>query len=126
MKIILLILLSLLLPTYVYGQNAPAIEVIDSPWDFGQVKRGEISEKSFFIINSGEETLLIEGISSCCGYLIVDLSLWAIVSGEKSKITISCNSRLKNLGQDEKYFTIKSNDPANPELKAPIISYIIE
>ncbi|MDP8234365.1 MAG: DUF1573 domain-containing protein [Candidatus Saelkia tenebricola] len=126
MKIILLILLFILLPAYTYGQDIPVIEAIDSPWDFGQVKKSEISEKSFFIVNKGEGTLFIQNISSCCGYHMVDLSLWAIAPEEKSKITISCNGRLKNLGRDEKYFTIQSNDPTNPELKVPVISYIVE
>ena len=125
-KSTLLVLSLLLLTAYAYGQNAPQIEAINSPWDFGRVKQGLIIEKHFFIANRGESPLVIESVSSCCGYRIVNLSLWTIAPGEKSKITISCSSRLKNPGEDKKYFTIKSNDPANPELKVPIISYIIE
>ena len=122
----MLVLLLFLLPAYVYGENAPQIEAIDSPWDFGQVKRGQIIEKDFLIANRGEEPLVIESVSSCCGYRIVNLSLWTIAPGGKSKITIYCNSKLKSPGEDKKYFTIKSNDPANPEFKVPVISFIIE
>ncbi|MDP8216611.1 MAG: hypothetical protein P9L98_04775 [Candidatus Kaelpia imicola] len=46
-KITLLVLSLFLLPAYIYGQDAPVIEAIDSPWDFGQVKRGEIVRDYF-------------------------------------------------------------------------------
>ncbi len=122
----LLFLTLFLLPAYLYAENLPKIELVDSPWDFGQVKKDQIAEKSFFITNEGEGKLSIKSVSSCCGYRLKELSSWKIAPGERSEITILCNGKIKNIGKDEKKFTIKSNDPVNPELKAPVRSYIVE
>ncbi len=119
-------LLLLLLTVPLFAESRPTIEVLNAPWDFGQIKIGSISEKIFLITNTGEKDLSIKGVRSCCGYSMVELSSWVIAPNEQSEITISCNSEFKNPGIDKKYFTIKSNDPDNPEVKVLVISHIVE
>ncbi len=109
-----------------FAESRPNIEPLNTPWDFGQIDKGEVVKKTFTISNIGDKRLTIEGVRSCCGYSMLKLSSWVIAPNESASITISCNSEFKNPGIDKKYFTIKSNDPIKPELKIPLSSYIVE
>jgi hypothetical protein len=109
-----------------FAEEWPLIEALDTPWDFGRIKRGEVAEKSFYITNRGDETLNIKGVRSCCGYSMLELSSWTIEPGETAEITISSDTKLKYPGPDKNYFTLKSDDPENPNLNVSITAYIVE
>lgn len=156
-KTIVFLFYLLLLPCYIWGENTSNLknnyngnidqqcgccqngtcqenrqdyydlEALGSPWDFGQVNKGQIIEKTFSVINRGEETVFIDSVSSCCGYLMIELSSWVIAPSEISQITISCDTYLKTAGSDTKYITFRlGNSNDGLEFKAPVSAYIVE
>ena len=107
-----------------YGQKAPALEAVSSPWDFGSVKKGAIKEKTFILRNAGGGRTVLENVSSCCGYSVMDVSSWEIDPGKTSEIKVSCDTARKEVGKDENKVTVRSNDPANPVLEIPVTATV--
>jgi hypothetical protein len=125
MKITYALLVLVFLCPASYGQRAPELEALSSPWDFGRVRKGDIKEKSFTLRNAGDEKVVIENVSSCCGYGVTDVSRWEISPGQESKIKVSCDASRKEPGEDKNKVSIRSNDPDNPTLTVPVTAVII-
>ncbi len=47
-----------------HSEAAPVITVTEDVYDFGEVKQGDELEHTFVISNSGDETLVIEKVTS--------------------------------------------------------------
>jgi rhodanese-related sulfurtransferase len=103
----------------------PRLEVVEEPWDFGEISEGDKEEKTFYIKNSGDETLVLDKVRSCCGYMVMDVLTWELEPGTKSGIKLISDTSRKDPGKDEKKITIISNDQSSPEIKIPVFSTII-
>lgn len=108
-----------------HSQKGPFLESKTPVWDFGDVKIGEVKEKTFSMFNGRDKEASIKNVSSCCGYTVVNVSNWEIIPGGESEVTISCDASRKTPGKDEKKVTIRSNDPDNPILQIAVTANII-
>jgi hypothetical protein len=106
------------------AKAASKIEALNEPWSFGEIEKGALATKAFYIKNGGDSELIINRIQACCGYGVVDMSLWKIMPGEKAELVISSDTSRKPVGEDQKAVTISSNDPVNPEIKIPVRSTV--
>jgi hypothetical protein len=94
------------------------VEIIDSAFDFGKVKEGEIVEYNYRFKNSGKNPLIIEDAMASCGCTVPEKPDHPIQPGEMDFIKVKFNSD-KRPGEAHKTITITSN--ANPEFPTLIL-----
>ncbi|HPN73163.1 MAG TPA: DUF1573 domain-containing protein [Candidatus Omnitrophota bacterium] len=123
---IVLFIAAVLISGPAYSQKGPLIGTGLSSWEFGDVKKSSIAEKIFSVENSGDETLVIQNVSSCCGYGVVDVSEWEMEPGESSMIKVSCDSSRKTPGRDEKKVVVRSNSVNFPVLEIPVTCNVVD
>ncbi|RPI18349.1 MAG: DUF1573 domain-containing protein [Ignavibacteriae bacterium] len=92
----------------------PTIYFTEEKHDFGEVKQGPAVLGEFEFMNTGQETLIIKGVTASCGCTsaMVDEKK-EFAPGEKGKIKYTFNTEGRN-GVNEKIITVESNDVKNP------------
>ena len=88
------------------------VQIIDSVYNFGKIKEGDIVEYSYRFKNTGKQPLVIIDARASCGCTVPEKPEKAIAPGEIGFIKVKFNSENKP-GQAHKTITIESN--ANPE-----------
>lgn len=106
------------------AKTGPKISVDTKYWDFGTVKEGEIKEKSFAVINIGDEDLIIRKVFTNCGCTKANISSKRIAPKGKAELKVVYDTKGKSLGKDDKDIYIVSNDPLNPKIKITITTII--
>ena len=88
------------------------VEVIDTTYNFGKIKEGEIVEYNYRFKNTGNKPLIIEEAQASCGCTVPEKPDHPIKPGEMGFIKVKFNSDHRP-GEAQKSITITSN--ANPE-----------
>ena len=88
------------------------VAVIDTIYNFGKIKEGEIVEYNYRFKNTGNKPLIIEEAQASCGCTIPEKPDHPIKPGETGFIKVKFNSDHRP-GEAYKSITITSN--ANPE-----------
>ncbi len=105
--------------------EGPELKAVKEVWDFGKIVKGDVKEKAFSIINTGDESLEIDEIKACCGYKVADVGKWVLAPGERTEIKVTSDTRRKTTGNDAKKITIISNDSKFAERKITVTSQVI-
>jgi hypothetical protein len=116
-----LFVVSLLSPAA--GAGTPKIKFKETAWDFGKIKQGEVASHEFVFTNEGDDTLMIEKVSTTCGCTAALVSDRSIPPGKSGKIEVKFDSRGYG-GQVTKIVYVQSNDPKEAqralEIKAQV------
>ncbi|MCG3126817.1 MAG: hypothetical protein CHACPFDD_01672 [Phycisphaerae bacterium] len=102
---------------------SPRIEVSEPEISFGTVWQGEPLKHDITLKNSGVATLKILDVSASCGCTRGELGKNELAPGESTSFSISVDS-LKRKGDLETYVSVKSNDPANFDLRVKVKAFI--
>lgn len=94
------------------------VGIIDSVYDFGKVKEGDIVEYNYRFKNTGSNPLVIIDARASCGCTVPEKPEAPIKPGEIGFIKVKFNSDNKP-GEAHKTITIESN--ANPEFPLLIL-----
>ena len=92
---------------------APAFDVDNTRFDFGEVFQGEKVPHVFKFTNTGDEILKIDRVRSSCGCTAVLLSEKTIPPGESGEIKANFDSS-RFRGDVSKTIYVYSNDPVKP------------
>ena len=92
--------------------NAPAIEIPEKVFNFGEINQGEKVEHKFKVTNAGKSPLIFRKIKASCGCTAIKPEKMELAPGESTYITAIFNSAHKQ-GRQNKSITIISNDPKN-------------
>jgi hypothetical protein len=108
---------SALLPVFLlgslgYGSGQPKIKFKETAWDFGKVKQGEVVSHEFVFANEGDETLVIQKVSTSCGCAAALVSAEKVAPGKEGRISVKFDTRGYG-GQVKKLVYVDSNDPDN-------------
>jgi len=97
-------------------KDPTTIQIIDSVYDFGKIKEGEIVAFNFRFKNTGTKPLVITNVHASCGCTIADKPEKPILPNEIGFIIAKFNSDHKP-GEAHKTITVTSNaSPEFPEL----------
>ncbi|WP_258097843.1 DUF1573 domain-containing protein [Marinoscillum pacificum] len=88
--------------------NGPKIAFVESSYNFGEIKQGEVVTHVFKYENTGNEALVISNVRTSCGCTAPDWNREPLAPGETTEMTIRFNSRGK-MGVQNKIITISSN-----------------
>ncbi len=92
------------------------VEIIDSVYDFGKVKEGDIVEFSFRFKNVGTHPLVITEALASCGCTVAEKPEAPVLPGETGYIKAKFNTEGKP-GESHKSITVTSNAlPEFPQL----------
>ncbi len=97
----------------------PQIRVEPESFDFGRALPGKTLRKEFTLRNSGEQELVIEGVSTTCGCTAAVLGKTRLKPGASSPLSVSFETR-RYQGLVERQVLVRSNDPKTPQLQIKI------
>ncbi len=100
------------LASLTYGAGQPKIKFKETTWDFGKVKQGEVVSHEFAFANEGDETLIIQKVSTSCGCTAALVSAEKIQPGKEGRIGVKFDTRGYG-GPVKKLVYVDSNDPGN-------------
>ncbi len=104
-----------------YSQSHKLVEMQDPyPWDFGQVKEGEVLEHTFVLKNESEKTLTIKEVNTSCGCTTSKLEKKVLLPGESAEIEVKFNTKGYS-GLTQQYVYVHTDS-----LDKPIIRFIIK
>jgi len=106
----LLTILLLWLPLQAWSAPAPALDVGENEFDFGEIFQGDRVDHVFSFRNSGDAPLLIDRIKSSCGCTAALLSAKEIPAGGEGTIKASFDSS-RFRGAIAKVIFLYSNAP---------------
>ncbi len=92
--------------------DTTSVQIIDSVYDFGSVKEGDIVEYNFRFKNTGNKPLIIFEATASCGCTVPEKPEHPVKPGEIGFLKVKFNSDRKP-GEAHKSISISSN--ANPE-----------
>jgi hypothetical protein len=97
--------------------NPPTkVQIIDTVYNFGQVKEGELVEYSYRFKNIGDKPLVISSAKASCGCTVPEKPEKPIAPGEIGTIKVKFDSKGRP-GQAQKSITVISNAlPSFPPL----------
>ena len=99
-------------------KDPTTVQVIDSVYDFGTVKEGDVVEYSFKFKNTGTKPLVISEAQASCGCTVAEKPVAPILPGETGTIKAKFNTD-KKPGEAHKNITVVSN--AVPEFPPLLI-----
>lgn len=108
-----------------YAQiQGPKIFLPVEMYDFGTTKQGEKVNHSFAVVNKGDDTLKISGVTTSCGCTAADLPKKEILPGETINIALEF-STTGRVGVQTKYIAINSNDKEKPVVKFTLTGNVV-
>ena len=97
-------------------KDPTTVKVLDTLYNFGNIKEGEIVNCSFRFVNTGTKPLIITDTKAQCGCTVPERPTEPIKPGDTSVIKATFNSAGKE-GHTNKTITVISNtEPAFPTL----------
>ena len=91
---------------------APLLHIADPVWSVGQVIAGTELRRTFTVENRGDETLVIDNIEQCCGFLgTVEKN--RLLPGDKTVLNVRLKP-VKMVGNLQVEIFLLSNDPLHP------------
>jgi hypothetical protein len=107
-----------------YAVKDSALKALPATWYMGDVRKGALKTKVFYLKNAGKEKIAVKNIRTCCGYSM-DLDRWELDPGRRAKATVTCDAGRKSLGGDEKKITLVIQDPSEREILIPVRATIV-
>jgi len=104
-------------------RSSPKITFEETTYDFGKVERGKKITHYFNFKNTGDEVLEIIKVKKSCGCQLAKTTKKYLKPGESAKIMVVYDSKGYS-GAVSKIVTVKSNDPANPEVTLTIKGFV--
>lgn len=92
--------------------NSPNMKFEELVFEFGTLVQGEKVSHEFYFTNTGKSDLVIRKIKASCGCTATNPEKMVIKPGERSKLSVTFNSRGKR-GRQNKTITIITNDPTS-------------
>ena len=99
------------------------VQLIDSVFDFGTIKEGDVVSLSYRFKNTGDKPLEVTDVMASCGCTVPEKPQEPIKPGEIGFIKVKFNSDRKP-GQAHKTVTVVSN--ANPEFPTLLLKGTVE
>jgi len=102
------------IPFGIFGlwSRTTKIKFKETAWDFGKVKQGEVVSHEFVFANEGDETLIIQKVSTSCGCTAALVSAEKIPPGKEGRIGVKFDTRGYG-GPVKKLVYVDSNDPGD-------------
>lgn len=98
------------------NKEPTTVQIIDSVYDFGKIKEGDIVEYNYRFKNTGKNPLVISEALASCGCTVPEKPEHPIAAGDTGFIKVKFNSDRKP-GEAHKTITITSNaEPEFPQL----------
>ena len=111
--------------------NSPA-EIVEEEdvddlylWDFGEIKKGEIAEHNFMIMNNTEETLRITKVHTSCGCTASEVEKDTLLPQESTQIKVKFDSK-GYVGEIKQYAYVHTDDPEEPVIKLTIKAKVVK
>jgi len=104
---------------------SPVLQVQEPKFDFGEVYQGNKVLHIFRFSNQGDEDLLIDRVSSSCGFTAVLVSEKKLSPGGQGELQANFDSTRFH-GTVSKTIYIYSNDPVNPVMQLHIQGKVLE
>jgi hypothetical protein len=92
-------------------KDPTTVQIIDSLYNFGETKEGEIVQYNFRFKNTGDKPLIVSDVHASCGCTIPEKPEKPIMPGETGFILVKFDSNHRP-GEVHKTITVTSN--ANP------------
>jgi hypothetical protein len=108
-------LLALNGPADAQERPQPKLVLSQNSWDFGIVQHPRKAELLLGVTNEGTAELVITKVDSSCGCTATKIGKQVLQPRDTTQIKVVFDSKGKT-GASTAKLTIKSNDPANPEL----------
>jgi hypothetical protein len=115
----LLIFISVVSICFSGQAKGPQVEFLETEWDFGRIKQGEVVRHEFVFRNTGTATLEIRKVTTSCGCAAALVSEKKIAPGQQGALKVSFDSKGYS-GKVIKYIYFESNDPKNPQVALTI------
>ncbi|MFZ1527866.1 MAG: DUF1573 domain-containing protein [Ferruginibacter sp.] len=97
-------------------KDSTTVQLIDTSYDFGKAKEGEIVEYNYRFKNTGSKPLIVVKATASCGCTVPEKPDQPILPGETGFIKVKFDSKGR-VGQAHKSITVVSNaNPAFPEM----------
>ena len=93
----------------------PNIEMLETSYDFGEMKQGESVTHNFILKNTGDADLIITAAKGSCGCTVPEWPKNPIAKGEEAAIKVTFNSAGKS-GKQNKTVTLVSNAIPNTKV----------
>jgi hypothetical protein len=115
MKYIVSLILVLLVSATSFAQaRGSQFKFVKETHDFGTLKEGGEAIFEFVFVNSGNEPLIIDGVSASCGCTVPSFNHEPVLPNQKGSIKVKFNTTGKN-GSFAKTVYVKSNVPTEKE-----------
>lgn len=105
-------------------KDSTTVQLIDSFYNYGTVKDGELVQHSFTFKNTGNKPLVVQDAHASCGCTVPEKPEKPIMPGETGTIKVVFNTKGKGGGHQEKTITVNSN--ARPEFGTLKLSGTVE
>ena len=86
----------------------PTMDFVDTVFDFGTIKDGDVVSKEFEFTNNGKNPLIVSNAKGSCGCTVPEYPAEPIPAGKSNKIKVQFNSAGKE-GRQEKSISITTN-----------------
>lgn len=128
---ILIIFTAVTLGAAIYGFSqveeelvGPQITIDPTSYDLGRVKFGDIPEYTFTVKNSGDQPLIINGVTTSCACTKGEIEQKEILPGQETGLLVSFNPAVHgddtDMGKLTRTVYITTNDPINEEFEVKI------
>ena len=98
-------------------KDSTTVQLIDSVYNFGNIKQGQSVSFNFKFKNTGKKALVVTNASASCGCTVPEKPQRPIMPGQTSFIKVVFNSTGKS-GHQEKNVTVSANtNPSFPTIK---------
>ena len=98
-------------------KDSTTVQLIDSVYNFGNIKQGQSVSFNFKFKNTGKKALVVTNASASCGCTVPEKPQRPIMPGQTSFIKVVFNSTGKS-GHQEKNVTVSANtSPSFPTIK---------
>ncbi|MBN2408109.1 MAG: DUF1573 domain-containing protein [Candidatus Aminicenantes bacterium] len=114
---------ALLFAAAVPAAAQPRINFKETSWDFGKVKQGDLLSHEFVFKNEGNDTLIIQKVTTTCGCTAALLSAEKIPPGKEGKIEVKFDTRGYG-GRVSKLLYMDSNDPKQARRQLQVTAHI--
>ena len=98
-------------------KDSTTVQLIDSVYNFGNIKQGQSVSFNFKFKNTGKKALIVTNASASCGCTVPEKPERPIMPGQTSFIKVVFNSTGKS-GHQDKNVTVSANtNPSFPTIK---------
>lgn len=94
-------------------------------YNYGKILQGDTMRTRFVLRNDGKRPLIIHKIQPSCGCTGVEADKMEISSGDSAVISVAFHTSGR-VGEDTKFITVITNDPAHPVSKLYLKGEIVE